>query len=116
MGKYRQTDIKKNLELRAQIIQAIRRFFIEQGFLEIETPCRIPAPAPEAHIDAEISGDWFLQTSPELYMKSSDQVVVGGGLSNPMGGDFATDNIFYKVRHVFGGVVLSSRAGYASSG
>ena len=69
MGKYRQTDIKKNLELRAQIIQAVRRFFIEQGFLEIETPCRIPAPAPEAHIDAEISGDWFLQTSPELYMK-----------------------------------------------
>ena len=54
--------------------------------------------------------------SPELYMKSSDQVVVGGGLSNPMGGDFATDNIFYKVRHVFGGVTLSGRAGYASDG
>ena len=69
MGKYRQTDIKKNLELRAQIIQAIRRFFIEQGFLEIETPCRIPAPAPEAHIDAQISGNRFLQTSPELCMK-----------------------------------------------
>ncbi|GAF98587.1 unnamed protein product, partial [marine sediment metagenome] len=29
--------------------------------------------------------------SPELFMKSSDQVAVGGGLTNPMGGDFATD-------------------------
>jgi len=54
--------------------------------------------------------------SPELYMKSSDQVTVGGGLTNPMGGDFATDNIFYKVRHCFGGVTLSGRAGWASDG
>jgi len=54
--------------------------------------------------------------SPELFMKSSDQVTVGGGLVSPMGGDFATDNIFYKVRHCFGGVTLSGRAGYASDG
>ena len=30
---------------------------------------RIPAPAPESHIDAVASEDWFLQTSPELCMK-----------------------------------------------
>ncbi len=65
----RQTSIKNNLRLRARIIQAVRRFFIEHDYLEIETPSRIPAPAPEAHIDAEVSGDWFLQTSPELCMK-----------------------------------------------
>ena len=35
----------------------------------METPIRIPAPAPEAHIDAQPSGSWFLQTSPELCMK-----------------------------------------------
>ena len=35
----------------------------------METPCRIPAPAPELHIDAQESGDWYLQTSPELCMK-----------------------------------------------
>ena len=35
----------------------------------METPVRIPAPAPEAHIDAVSSGEWFLQTSPELCMK-----------------------------------------------
>ncbi|GAM11555.1 elongation factor P--(R)-beta-lysine ligase [Geobacter sp. OR-1] len=57
------------LVARAQIIQAIRQFFIQEGFLEVETPLRIPAPAPEAHIDAIPSDGWFLNTSPELCMK-----------------------------------------------
>lgn len=65
----RQARIRKNLELRSRIIQSIRSFFIQEGYLEIETPVRIPAPAPEAHIDAQESGGWFLQTSPELCMK-----------------------------------------------
>jgi len=69
MNKYRQTDIYHNLLLRSQIIQAVRRFFIDRDYLEIETPIRIPTPAPEAHIDAVASGEWFLQTSPELGMK-----------------------------------------------
>ncbi len=37
--------------------------------MEIETPIRIPAPAPESHIEPEPSGKWCLQTSPELCMK-----------------------------------------------
>ncbi|GAB4279774.1 MAG: EF-P lysine aminoacylase EpmA [Deferrisomatales bacterium] len=57
------------LHLRARILQAIRAFFVERGFLEVETPVRIPAPAPEEHIDAVPSGSWWLQTSPELCMK-----------------------------------------------
>jgi elongation factor P--(R)-beta-lysine ligase len=57
------------LRLRARMIRAIRRFFLEQDFLEVETPLRIPAPAPESHIDAVASERWFLQTSPELCMK-----------------------------------------------
>jgi lysyl-tRNA synthetase class 2 len=60
---------KKALQIRAQILQAIRKVFIEQGYLEVETPQRIPAPAPESHIDAVASGTWFLQPSPELCMK-----------------------------------------------
>ena len=60
---------KENLIVRARIIQAIRLFFIDHDYIEIETPIRIPAPAPETHIDAVKSGDWFLQTSPELCMK-----------------------------------------------
>ncbi|MEN6620752.1 MAG: EF-P lysine aminoacylase EpmA [Smithella sp.] len=58
-----------NLQLRARLIQSIRRFFINNHFLEIETPVRIPAPAPEEYIEALPSADWFLQTSPELCMK-----------------------------------------------
>jgi len=69
MKNSRQSFIKRNLWLRAQIIQAVRTFFIDNEYLEVETPCRIPAPAPEAHIDAEVSGDWFLRSSPELCMK-----------------------------------------------
>jgi lysyl-tRNA synthetase class 2 len=59
----------QSLNLRAKLIQSIRLFFIRHNFLEVETPLRIPAPAPEEHIDAIPSGDWFLQTSPELCMK-----------------------------------------------
>jgi len=57
------------LRLRAVMTRAIRRFFLDQDFLEIETPIRIPAPAPESHIEPIVSGEWFLQTSPELCMK-----------------------------------------------
>ena len=69
MGEHRQSAIRKNMDLRARVIQSIRSFFCSQNYLEVETPIRIPAPAPEAHIEAEESGDWFLQTSPELCMK-----------------------------------------------
>jgi elongation factor P--(R)-beta-lysine ligase len=57
------------LQTRAKLIQSIRLFFINNGFLEVETPLRIPAPAPEEHIEAIRSDNWFLQTSPELCMK-----------------------------------------------
>ncbi|HOX14665.1 MAG TPA: EF-P lysine aminoacylase EpmA [Smithellaceae bacterium] len=57
------------LHLRAKFIQGIRHFFIQRHFLEVETPVRIPSPAPEEHIEAIPSGNWFLQTSPELCMK-----------------------------------------------
>jgi len=60
---------KKALEQRARILQEIRQFFIKQGYLEVETPYRIPAPAPETYINAIASGSWFLHTSPELCMK-----------------------------------------------
>jgi lysyl-tRNA synthetase class 2 len=65
----RQAAIRPTLERRARIVDAVRTYFSTAGFLEIETPVRIPAPAPEVHIDAQESGDWFLQTSPELCMK-----------------------------------------------
>ncbi len=54
---------------RARIIQQIRAFFMSVNFIEVETPQRLPANAPELYIDAIQSQDWFLQTSPELCMK-----------------------------------------------
>lgn len=60
---------KNNLILRARIVRAIRAFFVARGFLEVETPVVIPAPAPETHIDAPACEGGFLQTSPELAMK-----------------------------------------------
>ena len=57
------------LQVRAKLIQSIRLFFIHHEFLEVETPLRIPSPAPEENIEALPSGNWFLQTSPELCMK-----------------------------------------------
>ncbi len=58
-----------SLRERARVLQAVRAFFIGREYLEVETPIRIPAPIPEAWIEVESAGDWFLQTSPEICMK-----------------------------------------------
>lgn len=58
------------LELRCRIIQALRSFFLGQGFIEIHTPVLTPSPAPEPYIEAIRSDEgMYLATSPELYMK-----------------------------------------------
>lgn len=57
------------LESRARVLSAIRRWFEEQGFLEVETPARVRAPGQEAHLDAIASEDRWLVTSPEYAMK-----------------------------------------------
>lgn len=59
----------RNLYLRAAVISSVRAFFASHGFLEVETPYRIPINAPEEHIDPFSSLDWYLHTSPELCMK-----------------------------------------------
>jgi lysyl-tRNA synthetase class 2 len=60
---------KPKLTLRAEINHTIRRFFAEQGYLEVETPHLVAELAPELHIDAIRAGNAFLHTSPELCMK-----------------------------------------------
>ncbi len=57
------------LAWRSRALHALREWFRDEGFIEIETPVRIPTPALEQHIDAEPSGAGFLRTSPELHMK-----------------------------------------------
>ncbi|MBO5941367.1 MAG: EF-P lysine aminoacylase GenX [Kiritimatiellae bacterium] len=64
------------LKQRAKIISVIRAFFDSQGFVEVETPVRIAAPAPEPNIDcpevppSKIHGGetTYLRASPELQM------------------------------------------------
>lgn len=60
---------QKRLRLRAAFFQAIRNFFQDQGFLEVDTPVRQPLVIPEQNIVHVPSGTHFLQSSPELYMK-----------------------------------------------
>ncbi|MCX7911908.1 MAG: EF-P lysine aminoacylase EpmA [Dehalococcoidales bacterium] len=61
--------VRPNLERRSLIIRTIRSFFEGQGFLEVETPVRIPEIAPEEYIAPFRSEGSFLATSPELHMK-----------------------------------------------
>lgn len=64
------------LKRRAKIVAAIRLFFDGLGFVEVETPVRIAAPAPEPHIDCPAvmpcptdESATYLRASPELQMK-----------------------------------------------
>ncbi|MHB1131660.1 MAG: phage major capsid protein [Chloroflexota bacterium] len=54
--------------------------------------------------------------SPEICMKASNKVTVGGGALDPMSGDFESDDIKYRVRHCFGGTALDPRFAYAQVG
>ncbi len=59
----------KRLKQRAALIRAVRVFFEERDYLEVDTPVRLPVIVPEVWISPEKSTDHFLQTSPELCMK-----------------------------------------------
>jgi elongation factor P--(R)-beta-lysine ligase len=61
--------IKTNLQRRDDILGNIRKYFRNEGFLETDTPLRVPVVAPEQYIIPFMSEGWFLSTSPELQMK-----------------------------------------------
>ena len=61
--------LNEDIIARAGIVGAIRAFFDSQGFIEVDTPVRIAAPAPEPNIDCPPCGGKFLRASPELQMK-----------------------------------------------
>jgi len=69
---------KNNLILRGKIIQAIRQYFLEEGFVEVETPYLVSSPGMEPHLLAlEVpihppggaGRRMYLHTSPEYAMK-----------------------------------------------
>jgi elongation factor P--(R)-beta-lysine ligase len=65
----RLSRIKNKLESRARMLDGLRAFFCREGFIEVETPLRVPAIAPEQFINPYTTEGWFLSTSPELQMK-----------------------------------------------
>jgi len=60
---------QQNLRLRANMMRAVRRFFDDRGYLEVETPHILSAPIPELHIAYIETPRGVLHPSPELYMK-----------------------------------------------
>ena len=55
---------------RAALARSVRGYFDSMDFIEVETPARIDAPAPESHIDCPpVATGGFLRASPELQMK-----------------------------------------------
>ncbi len=61
--------LRENLPRRAALLRSLRGTLDAAGFVEVETPVRIPAPANEPHILPPPSGRAFLRASPELQMK-----------------------------------------------
>ena len=59
----------QTLPARASLLRALRTTLDTAGFIEVETPVRIPAPANEPYIIPPPSGNAFLRASPELQMK-----------------------------------------------
>ena len=72
------TATVENLEFRAELLQMTRGFFLERGFLEVDTPLLSRDTVVDCYIDpirVEPSGlsncpaEYWLQTSPEFAMK-----------------------------------------------
>lgn len=55
-------------------------------------------------------------TEPEIFIKEPNARRVGAGVADPMAGDFDTDSIQYKVRHVLGGTRIDPKMTVASNG
>ena len=65
----RHADRRGFLQTRAAILRAVRSWFENQGFTEVEPNLVVPSPGAETHIDAVTADGGYLHTSPEFAMK-----------------------------------------------
>lgn len=73
-------DVKQRIVLRSQMIDSIRDFLTNRGFLEIETPTLQPIygggfARPFSTHHNEFDADFYLRISDEMYLK---RLIVGG--------------------------------------
>ncbi len=62
-------SFSNSLELRAQIYNYIRFFFLQRKVLEVETPLLLSEANPSPYLDNFSCDNLYLQTSPEIAMK-----------------------------------------------
>lgn len=92
-------DVRKTFIIRSKIIQAMRRYLDERGFLEVETPIMTPLAGGAAarpfitHHNA-LDIDLYLRIATELYLK---RLIVGGFEKvYEIGKDFRNEGISIK--------------------
>jgi lysyl-tRNA synthetase class 2 len=92
-------ESRADVELRARMVAAIRRYLDEQGFLEVETPVLQPRYGgaladPFVTHSNELDTDLYLRIATELYLKR----LIVGGLERvyELGKDFRNESVSYK--------------------
>ncbi|MCS7280571.1 MAG: EF-P lysine aminoacylase EpmA [Desulfobacterota bacterium] len=60
--------------IRQYLLRKMREFFLERGYIEVETPYLVRSVPPDPHIDPVCvyisgKGPYYLHTSPEIHMK-----------------------------------------------
>jgi len=92
-------DVREVFVKRAKILSAVRRFFDNEGFLEVETPILQPvyggaAARPFTTYHNQLDQELYLRISFELYLK---RLLVGGyDAVYEIGRDFRNEGVSFK--------------------